>query len=389
LLAIACRLPAGSCRFLPMPSHDPKFEIRNLALPHVAALQAYTPGLQPGEPGWIKLNTNESPYPPSPQVVEALRREIGTDGAALRLYPNPTSAPLRAAVARLHGVTPEQVFIGNGADDVLNLLARCFCAPALAAGFALPSYSLYPVLVALQDGRVVALDFDRSMRLPVEAIAASTAKIFFLTSPNAPTGVGFRTADIAAILRRFRGLLVVDETYAAFAGENAAALVHAHANLCLVRTFSKSHCLAGMRVGYAVADPAVIGLLDRVKDSYNVSRLAQAAALAALGDPDYYAGLVRKTRATRDRVYQQWTAQLGWFTYPSQANFLFTEPRDRTGRPGLDVARRLYDHLYARKILVRHFGSHALTSSFLRISVGTDEQMLVLQEHLEAWLKHA
>jgi len=372
-----------------MPSRPPEFAIRDFALPHVAALQAYTPGLQPGEPGWIKLNTNESPYPPSPQVVDALRREIGPDGAALRLYPNPTSAPLRAAVARLHGVAPEQVFIGNGADDVLNLLARCCCAPALAAGFALPSYSLYPVLVAIQDGRVVALDFDRSMRLPVEAIAASTAKIFFLTSPNAPTGVGFATADIAAILRRFRGLLVVDETYAAFADEDAAALVHAHANLCLVRTFSKSHCLAGMRVGYAVADPAVVGLLDRVKDSYNVSRLAQAAALAALGDPDYYAGLVRKTRATRDRVHQQWTTRLGWFTYPSQANFLFTEPRDRAGRAGLEVARRLYDHLYARKILVRHFGSHALTSSFLRISVGTDEQMLILQEHLEAWPKHA
>jgi len=372
-----------------MSSRHPEFDVRDLALPHVTALQAYTPGLQPGGPGWIKLNTNESPYPPSPRVVEALRGEIGTDGAALRLYPHPASALLRAAVARLHGVTPAHVFIGNGADDVLNLLARCFCAPALATGFTRPSYSLYPVLVAIQDGRVMALDFDRSMQLPAAAIAASAAKIFFLTSPNAPTGVGFGAADLAAILRRFRGLLVVDETYAAFADENAAALVPTHANLCLVRTFSKSHSLAGMRVGYAVADPAVIGLLDRVKDSYNVSRLAQVAALAALSDPDYYAELVRKIRSTRDRVYQLWATRLGWFTYPSQANFLFTEPRDRAGRTGREVARRLYDHLYARKILVRHFGSHALTSSFLRISVGTDEEMLVLQENLEAWLKHA
>jgi histidinol-phosphate aminotransferase len=144
-----------------------------------------------------------------------------------------------------------------------------------------------------------------------------------------------------------------------------------------------------MRVGYALARPEVIGLLDRVKDSYNVSRLAQAAALAALGDPDYYAALVRKIKATRDRVHRQWTTKLGWFTYPSQANFLFAEPQDRAGRSGLDVARRLYDFLYDRKILVRHFGNHALTSSFLRISVGTDEEMLVLQENLEAWLKHA
>jgi histidinol-phosphate aminotransferase len=184
-------------------------------------------------------------------------------------------------------------------------------------------------------------------------------------------------------------LLVVDETYAVFAEENVAHLVAQYPNLCVVRTFSKSHCLAGVRVGYALADPAVIGLLDRVKDSYNVSRLSQAAALAALEDPDYYAELVRKVKATRARACRQWTAGCGWFTYPSQANFLFTEPRDRAGQKGPEVARRLYDFLFARKILVRYFGSHALTSSGLRISVGTDEEMLILQENLEAWLKHA
>jgi histidinol-phosphate aminotransferase len=358
-------------------------------LPHVAALQAYTPGLQPAEPGWIKLNTNESPYPPSPRVAEALSREIGADGASLRLYPNPTSAPLRAALAAAHGLTPAHVFVGNGADDVLNLLVRCFCAPQAAGGFTLPSYSLYPVLIGIQDGRMQALPFERSMRLPVAAIAESHARVFLLTSPNAPTGVGFATADIAAILRRYPGLLVVDETYAAFAEEDASALVAGHPNLCVVRTFSKSHCLAGMRIGYALAHPDVIGLLDRVKDSYNVSRLAQAAALAALADAGYYAAMVRKIRATRDRVRGQWTAAFGWFTYPSQANFLFTEPHPRGGAAGPEAARSLCDWLGARRILVRHFGSHALTSSFLRISVGTDEQMLVLQEHLEAWARNA
>jgi histidinol-phosphate aminotransferase len=372
-----------------MSTSDSKFAVQKLALPHVVRLQAYTPGLQPGEPGWIKLNTNENPYPPSPHVAEALRREIGTDGASLRLYPNPRSASLREAVGRLHQLTADHVFIGNGADDVLNLLVRCFCAPATAAGFTLPSYSLYPVLVGIQDGRAVVVDFARSMELPAEAIAGSAANVFFLTSPNAPTGVGFRTADIEAVLHRYRGLLVVDETYAVFARENAADLVARHPNLCVVRTFSKSHCLAGMRVGYALASPEVIGLLDRVKDSYNVSRLTQTAALAALADPAYYAGLVQKIRATRDRAWQTWTNRFGWFTYPSQTNFLFTEPRDRAGRTGPDIARGLYDFLCARKILVRHFGSHALTSSFLRISVGTDEEMSVLQENLEAWLKSA
>ena len=372
-----------------MSWRNPQSAIRKLALPHVARLEAYTPGLQPGEPGWIKLNTNENAYPPSPRVAEAVRCALGGDGAALRLYPDPRSQALRTAVARLHRLPADHVFIGNGADDVLNLLARCFCAPKSAAGFTLPSYSLYPVLVGMQDGRAVALDFDRSMRLPADAIARSAASVFFLTSPNAPTGVGFRTADLERVLRRFRGLLVVDETYAVFAREHAAALVARRPNLCVVRTLSKSHCLAGIRLGYALAHPAVIGLLDRVKDSYNVSRLTQAAGLAALGDPGYYRPLVRRIKATRDRAYRAWTSRLGWFTYPSQSNFLFTEPRTRAGATGAAVARGLYDYLKDRKILVRYFGSHALTSSFLRISVGTDDEMRILQENFEAWLRHA
>jgi len=370
----------------------PQSGIRNpqaLIRPLVSGLHPYTPGEQPKIKGLIKLNTNENPYPPSPRVADALLREIGEHGASLRLYPNPKSAPLRDALGRLHQLKADHVFVGNGADDVLNLLVRCFCAPEIAAGFTLPSYSLYPVLVGIQDGRALVLEFDRSMQLPMDQIAASAAGVFFLTSPNGPTGVGFHTADIEAVLRRYRGLLVVDETYAAFAGEHAADLVARHPNVCVVRTFSKSHCLAGMRVGYALARPEVIGLLDRVKDSYNVSRLTQTAALAALTDPEYYAGLVRKIRATRDHAYRTWTDTLGWFTYPSQANFLFTEPRDRAGRTGPEVARSLYDFLCGRKILVRHFGSHALTSSFLRISVGTDEEMNVLQNNIEAWPRPA
>jgi histidinol-phosphate aminotransferase len=141
-----------------MSTTDPKFDVQNLALPHVVRLHAYTPGLQPAEPGWIKLNTNENPYPPSPMVAEALRREIGQEGASLRLYPNPKSALLREALGRLHGLGADHVFVGNGADDVLNLLVRCFCEPASAAGFTLPSYSLYPVLVGIQDGRALAVD---------------------------------------------------------------------------------------------------------------------------------------------------------------------------------------------------------------------------------------
>jgi histidinol-phosphate aminotransferase len=365
----------------------PPLSLTQLALPHVAALHAYTPGLQPSEPGWVKLNTNECPYPPSPRVAAALRTELGADGAALRLYPNPKSSPLRAALAKLHGVDEANVCIGNGSDDILNLLIRVFCAGEAAAGFMVPSYSLYPVLVGIQAGRCAPVEFDRSMRLPVEAIAASAARIFFLTSPNAPTGVGFANAEIGRILAGYRGVLVVDEAYAPFAAENAVPLLARHPNLVIVRTLSKAYSLAGIRVGYALAQPEVIGLLDRLRDSYNVNRLSQAAALAAIGDSAYHAAMLAKVKATRDANLAKFSQARGWFTYPSQANFIFTEPKNARGEAGPAVAQAAYDFLCTRKVLVRHFPSHALTASFLRITVGTDGEMLALTESLDAWLK--
>jgi histidinol-phosphate aminotransferase len=320
-------------------------------------------------------------------VVEALTRELRDGGAALRLYPSPTSAPLREALARVHGLEPSQVFVGNGSDEVLGLLVRCCTGAVAPAGFTFPSYSLYPVLVGIQDGAAVSVEFDRSMRLPVDRIAGSKAKVFFLTSPNAPTGVGFSRQDIARTLETFPGLLVVDEAYAAFAQEDAVPLLARHRRLVVVRTFSKSHALAGMRVGYALADPEVIGWLDRIRDSYNVNRLSQAAGLAALADAAYYDQVRQKIIRTRDAWYRDWTGRRAWFAYPSQANFIFVEPRDRLGRTGPEVARAAYDFLVSRKVLVRYFPSHALTASFLRVSVGTDDEMLVLHESLDAWLK--
>jgi histidinol-phosphate aminotransferase len=360
----------------------------DLALPHVAKLHAYTPGLQPSESGWVKLNTNECPYPPSPRVAEALRSEIGGDGAALRLYPNPASAPLRAAVARLHGVAPESVCIGNGSDDILNLLVRAFCGGNAAAGYTVPSYSLYPVLVGMQDGASEIIPFDRSMRLPVERLAASRARILFLTSPNAPTGVAFANTDLERVLAGFPGILVVDEAYAPFAEADAVPLLARHPRLVITRTLSKAYALAGIRVGYALADPAVIGVLDRLRDSYNVNRLSQAAALAAVGDEEHLRANVARVKATRDRFLGELTGRRGWFTYPSQANFVFTEPRDARGATGPGVARSAYDFLCTRKVLVRHFPSHALTAPFLRITVGTDPEMRVLSESLDAWQRN-
>jgi histidinol-phosphate aminotransferase len=360
----------------------------SLALPHIARLHAYTPGLQPTEPGWVKLNTNELPYPPSPRVAEAIRNELGAGGESLRLYPDPKSSKLRRAIAGLHGLREENVCVGNGSDDILNLLVRAFCTQTLPLGFTMPSYSLYPVLVEIQDGSTQVIEFDRSMKLPLDRIAVSTARAFFLTSPNAPTGVGFSRAEIEAALKVFKGILVVDEAYAPFAQEDAIPLLAKYPNLIVVRTLSKAYALAGIRIGYALAHADVTDVLDRVRDSYNTSRLSQAAALAAIGDQAYYAGVIEKVKNTRDRCVKSWSAQ-GWFTYPSQANFIFTEPRNARGESGPAVAKAAYDHLYAHKVLVRYFPSHALTAPFLRISVGTDDEMLVLNQQLEAWLKHA
>ena len=167
----------------------------------------------------------------------------------------------------------------------------------------------------------------------------------------------------------------------------ALAAVPAAAQVTLYGTLSKAYALAGIRVGYALAHPEIIGLLDRVRDSYNVNRLSQAAAIAALGDQPYYDGVIAKVKATRDRGVVEFAGRRGWFTYPSQSNFIFTEPKNARGECGPAVSKSAYDFLYAHKVLVRHFPSHALTAPFLRISVGTDAEMGVLSETLDAWLK--
>jgi len=165
-------------------------------------------------------------------------------------------------------------------------------------------------------------------------------------------------------------------------------LLAKYSNLVITRTLSKAYALAGIRVGYALAHADVIDVLDRVRDSYNVNRLSQAAALAAIGDAGYYHAIVTKINATRDFYINEWSAR-DWFTYPSQTNFIFTEPKNARGESGAAVAKSAYDFLYQNKVLVRYFPSHPLTASFLRISVGTDEEMLTLDEKLQAWLKHA
>ena len=354
-----------------------------LARDHVRALSPYTPGFQPAGEGWTKLNTNESPYPPSPRVAAAINAEI----ERLRLYPDPRSSRLRAWIAARNGVEERQVIIGNGSDDILNLLVRVFGGPGCLTGFTVPGYSLYPVLIAIAGGCGVAIEFERSMKLPVGEIASSGAGLFFLTSPNAPTGVAFPLAGIESILRAYPGILVVDEAYVDFADENAGGLLAAHPNLVIVRTLSKSHGLAGLRVGYAFGPAAVIDLLDRVRDSYNVNRISQAGALASLEDEAHLRETIARIREARESARRAYEG-LGWFVYPSATNFLFVEPRDAGGRSSPVVAESLHEYLISRKILVRRFPSHALTSGFLRFTVGSDSEMRTLYHAVDSWLRN-
>ena len=360
-----------------------KFDANARALGHVQQLHAYVPGEQPQGEGWVKLNTNENPYPPSPRVGEAVAAEV----AQLRRYPEPVSQQLRTVIGERFGLTAQNVIIGNGSDNILDLITRCYVS-AEGAGHTVPSYSLYPVVAGMSGKGMLDVPFARSMELDVEAMVAINAPVFFLTSPNAPTGVAFSLTAIEAVLQRIDGILVVDEAYVDFGGETAVALLQDYENLVVVRTFSKSYALAGMRVGFGLASAGIISMLDRVRDAYNVDRVAQAAAQAAFEDTEYFESQRQKVIATRATTLVQLDG-LGWFTYPSAANFLFTEPQNSAGESGAAVAASLFEYLKQMKVLVRYFPAHPLTCSFIRVSIGTDAEMEAFLTAVTSWLNHA
>ncbi|MBI2441056.1 MAG: histidinol-phosphate transaminase [Lentisphaerae bacterium] len=330
----------------------------------VLAMQGYMPGEQPADPGVIKLNTNENPYPPSPAVRKVLQ---GIQAETLRLYPDPLGRALRRKIAELHKCSSDSVFVGNGADEILALCTRAFVENEGAIGFFEPSYSLYPVLAQIRGVRSlpVALGPDFEWAMP----ASYRANLFLMTTPNAPTGIQYPKAKIRAFCARLRGVVVLDEAYVDFAREHCLDLALARPNVLALRTLSKSYALAGLRLGYAVGSPALIAALFKIKDSYNVNRLTQAAALAALGDQTYMRKLVERIKKTRN-----WTAtelkRLGFCVFPSETNFLWVRP------PRLK-AHELFSRLRARNILVRHFPGKR-TQDYLRITIGTPDQMRAL-----------
>ena len=334
--------------------------------PNIRNMTGYVPGFQPrDEQRWIKLNTNENPYPPSPRVRAAILAELGEDGASLRQYPDPPSTAAREEAARLYGFDPSWLILANGSDELLNNLIRAFAEAGEEIAYVQPSYSYYATLAEIQGARVRTFGLGEGWDL-LDFPPRYEGKLFFLTNPNAPLGFSYPPAFIEELAGRVSGMLVVDEAYADFADENALALVKKHENVVVTRTLSKSYALAGMRLGLAVARPEVIEALDKIRDHYNLDRLAQAAALAALRDQNYFRRAVEKIRTTRDWFSTELRV-IGYSVIPSSGNYLFATPPDRNGR-------RVYDALFARHILVRHFSDPSLSHG-LRISIGTREEM--------------
>ena len=310
----------------------------------------------------IKLNTNENPYPPSPRVLETLGREAN---ATVRLYPDPEARALRTRAAEVYGVPADHILAGNGSDELLALLLRATIDPGERVAFPVPTYSLYGTLVAVQGGEAVRVPWPEDFSLP-PALAAARARVTFLCNPNSPSGTLVAVAAVEALARALPGILVVDEAYVDFAREHALGLVGRLANVLVLRTLSKSFSLAGLRVGLAFGHPELLAGLRTVKDSYNLSRLSQAAGEVALGDLPAMQANIARIKATRARL-SAGLARLGFRVPPSEANFVFAR------RPGVDlgpVARALA----ARDILVRHFAAPGAHDA-LRITVGTDAEI--------------
>lgn len=336
-------------------------------LPHIARMAGYVPGEQPRDGGFVKLNTNENPYPPSPLALEAVRRALND---RLRLYPDPMGTVFREAAARLHGVEPDMILVGNGSDDLLTIITRAFAGPGDPVLCPTPSYILYRTLVELQDARAVAVEYTPDWNLDPEAFERSGARLAFIANPNSPSGTTLSPDEVSALADRFDGPLVVDEAYADFAATHCAGLVARHPNVIVTRSFSKGYSLAGLRLGYLIARPDVVAGLIKVKDSYNCDTVSLAAGTAALEDQAYLAQTRGHILATRQRLTDAVRA-LGYQVPESQANFVWCTG----GPPAADVYQRLKE----QKILVRlmRYPGHP---DGIRITVGTDaeiDQLLV------------
>lgn len=336
-------------------------------------MTGYVPGEQP-QGGFIKLNTNENPYPPSRRVYAALKRAVGD---SLRLYPEPLGSALRMAAARVYGVNPANIIAGNGSDELLSILLRAFVGPGARVAFPHPTYSLYETLVEIQDGVRAVVDYPTDFSLP-PALAAQEAALTFLCNPNAPSGTLATLDEIEMLARSVAGVLVVDEAYVDFAeseGSSAIPLIERLENLVVLRTFSKSFSLAGMRIGLAFASEEIIAGMMKVKDSYNLNRLSLVAATAALEDMPWMARNARRIQKSRKKATVA-LRQMGYDVYPSHANFILARKQGRN-------LKIVYEELKRRRILVRYFDVTGLQDC-LRITIGRPQEIQALVQELAA-----
>lgn len=333
-------------------------------------LTPYTPGEQPRLSGLIKLNTNENPYPPSPRVLEALRV---ASNDTLRLYPDPGSDALRDEIAALHGVTRDQVFVGNGSDEVLAHVFHALLKHDAPILFPDVTYSFYPVYCGLYEIEYKTVPLDSDFNFNVEDYFQPNGGVIF-PNPNAPTGMALPLEKIDRLLQRNRdSVVVLDEAYVDFGAESAVSLVNDYDNVLIVRTLSKSYALAGLRVGYAVGNADLIDGLQRVKDSFNsypLGRLAQVGALAAVQDQAYLSELCARIVQTRNILIND-LERLGFEVLPSTANFVFARHPLYSGEQWGGLLRE-------RNIIVRHFKQPARIVPFIRITIGTATQCQTL-----------
>jgi len=332
----------------------------------VEALSAYVPGEQPSNDGLIKLNTNENPYAPSARVKETLN-EISVDD--LRLYPDPLSTALRSRLAEVYGFAPQNVVVGNGSDEILALSTRAFVENEETIGYCDTTYSLYPVLAEIRDVRKRATPLGPNFDW--QAPEQNDDALFFLANPSAPTGMLLDKNSVKTFCERSQGVVVIDEAYCDFAEEDCLDLAREMENVLVSRTLSKSFSLAGIRLGYAFGAEALISAMIKLKDSYNVNMLTQRIALAALSDLDHMRKNCTRICETRERIRIK-LDELGFKVFPSQANFLWVEPR-------MVGANEMFQGLREQGILVRHFPGEK-TEAYLRVTITTDEQMEALVE---------
>lgn len=331
--------------------------------PEIMAMRGYVPGEQPPFGKFIKLNTNENPYPPSPAVQRAIGKTIQM---GLQRYPDPLATAFRTRAAEILGVEPDWILCGNGSDDILTIVTRAFVGEGDLLRLPTPSYVLYKTLAQLQGAKAEEIPFEPGWTLG-EAFTrpAERLKLAFVPNPNSPSGTMLRPEEIAGLAARLPCPLLVDEAYADFADGHCLGLVAKHENVMVSRTLSKSYGLAGLRFGFLVAQPQIIAELRKVKDSYNTDALSISGATAAIDDRGWLAENLAKVKATRGKLTAG-LRELGFATTPSQANFVWC-----THSSGKH--RDIYERLKAAQILVRYM-DYAGWGDGLRISVGTDEQ---------------